>query len=410
MSSRILQEKWSVLAIFWLIYLLNYADRQVLSSVLPLVKREWLLSDTQLGMLSGIFFWVFAPLVLISGNLADVLSRRAIIIGSLVVWSAATAGSGMAGAFGVLLVMRGLTAFGESLYYPAANSMIGDLHGLSSRSTAMSFHQTAVYIGTISSGTLAAYIGQQYGWRSSFWVFGLAGIGMALVVAALLPEPERGGADLIWPVPMTAAGRLRLILNRPTVMFLTIGTISKILVLSAYLSWTPTMLFRKFGMTLAQAGFHATFWHNLGAIAGVLAGGRLADTLRARTDLGRPLVQLIGLAAGVPFLFLIGRSSDLLVVNMSLAIFGVCRGMFDSNEFAAVYDVIRPEARATVTGMMMCLGFIAGGFAPVLIGRMGETMGIDGAMSWLAAAYAVGAVSVACACKFTFRRDLLRQG
>ena len=175
MSSRILQEKWSVLAIFWLIYLLNYADRQVLSSVLPLVKREWLLSDTQLGMLSGIFFWVFAPLVLISGNLADVLSRRAIIIGSLVVWSAATAGSGMAGAFGVLLVMRGLTAFGESLYYPAANSMIGDLHGLSSRSTAMSFHQTAVYIGTISSGTLAAYIGQQYGWRSSFWVFGLAG-------------------------------------------------------------------------------------------------------------------------------------------------------------------------------------------------------------------------------------------
>ncbi len=409
MSRRITLSKWQVLAIFWLIYLLNYADRQVLSSVLPLVKKEWLLSDTQLGMLSGIFFWVFAPLVLISGNLADVLSRRTIIVCSLVVWSAATAGSGMAGAFGVLLVMRGLTAFGESFYYPAANSMIGDLHGLSSRSTAMSFHQTAVYIGTISSGTLAAYIGQQYGWRSSFWVFGLAGLAMALVVARLLPEPQRGGADLIQTVAMTAVERLRLIFNRPTVLFLTIGTISKILVLSAYLSWTPTMLFRKFGMTLAQAGFHATFWHNLGAIAGVLVGGRLADTLRSRTELGRPLVQLIGLSAGVPFLFLIGSSSELLVVNISLAIFGVCRGFFDSNEFAAVYDVIRPEARATVTGMMMCLGFVAGGFAPVLIGRMGETMGIDGAMSWLAAVYAVGAISVGCACLFTFRRDLLKQ-
>ena len=202
--------KWRVLIIFWLIYLLNYADRQVLSSVLPLVKKEWLLSDTQLGALSGVFFWVFAPLVLVSGNLADTLSRRWIIIGSLIVWSAATAGSGMVGAFTGLLVMRGLTAFGEAFYYPAANSMIGDLHGSGSRSTAMSLHQTAVYIGTMTSGTAAAYLGQQYGWRSAFWIFGAAGIGMAFVVAAFLPEPVRGAVDSQPVVPMSLRQRFQL--------------------------------------------------------------------------------------------------------------------------------------------------------------------------------------------------------
>ena len=401
--------KWRVLIIFWLIYLLNYADRQVLSSVLPLVKKEWLLSDTQLGALSGVFFWVFAPLVLVSGNLADTLSRRWIIIGSLIVWSAATAGSGMVGAFTGLLVMRGLTAFGEAFYYPAANSMIGDLHGSGSRSTAMSLHQTAVYIGTMTSGTAAAYLGQQYGWRSAFWIFGAAGIVMALVVAAFLPEPVRGAADSQPVVPMSLRQRFQLICAKPTVLLLTLGTVSKILVLSAYLSWTPTMLFRKFGISLTQAGFHATFWHNLGAIAGVLVGGRLADALHAKTNLSRPLIQLIGLSGGIPFIYLLGSSSDFTTVMVSLGIFGFCRGLFDSNEFAAVYDVIRPEARATVTGMMMCLGFIAGGFAPLAIGRLGETLGLDGAMSWLALVYAFGALSVGCACLFTFRRDLLLQ-
>ena len=135
----------------------------------------------------------------------------------------------------------------------------------------------------------------------------------------------------------------------------------------------------------------------------------MADSLRSRTVLSRPFIQLAGLAGGVPFLYLIGASSNFTVVLASLGIFGFCRGLFDSNEFAAVYDVIRPEARATVTGMMMCFGFIAGGFAPVVVGYFGQSLGIDGAMSWLAVAYAIGGLSVATACVFTFRTDLLRK-
>ena len=401
--------KWLILAVFWAIYLLNYADRQVLSSVLPLVKQEYLLSDAQLGTLSGVFFWVFAPLVLLSGNLSDTYSRRTIIVGALVVWSAATAGSGLVVGFGGLLLMRGLTAIGESFYYPAASSMLSDMHGSTSRSTAMSLHQSAVYLGTMTSGTLAAYAGQHYGWRWAFFLFGGAGIVMALVARITLQEPERGASDQRLVVQqLSVAERFRIIFARPTVGLLTIGTISKILVLAAYLSWTPTLLYRKFGMTLVEAGFHATFWHNMGALAGVLAGGRLADALSTRTAISRPLILFAGLAGGVPFIYLLGSSSDRVVVFIALALFGFCRGMFDSNEFAAVYDVIRPEARATVTGMMMCMGFIAGGFAPLLVGKLGHTLGLDTAVSWLAAAYAVGAVAAGSACLFTFRQDLAK--
>ena len=400
--------KWIILAVFWAIYLLNYADRQVLSSVLPLIKQEYQLTDSQLGALSGVFFWVFAPLVLISGNLSDMYSRRTIIVCALIVWSAATAGSGLIAGFAGLLLMRGLTAIGESFYYPAASSMLSDMHGAGTRSTAMSLHQSAVYLGTMTSGTLAAYVGQTYGWRWAFLVFGAVGIAMAAVARLTLREPQRGAADQRAVEVLSVADRFKVILACPTVGLLTIGTISKILVLAAYLSWTPTLLFRKFGMTLVEAGFHATFWHNMGALAGVLAGGRMADALRARTDISRPVILFAGLAGGVPFIYLLGSSSDRMVVFVSLALFGFCRGMFDSNEFAAVYDVIRPEARATVTGVMMCLGFIAGGFAPLLVGRVGETLGLDKAVSWLSVAYAVGAMAAASACLFTFRKDLAK--
>jgi hypothetical protein len=117
----------------------------------------------------------------------------------------------------------------------------------------------------------------------------------------------------------------------PTAVLLTLAFLGMILVNTAYLTWTPTLLVRKFGLPLAKAGFHATFWHHAGAAAGVLAGGRLADARAPRSAIYRPIIQAAGLFLGAPFIFLLGWSRSKVLVYASLALFGIFRGLYDSN-------------------------------------------------------------------------------
>src|SRR5262249_57276903 len=153
-------------------------------SVFPLLKQELGLSQTQLGLLGSSVFWVYALLVPVAGGLGDVLSRKSLIALALLLWSTSTFLSGLVSGFVLLFLFRALTGTGEAFYYPAANSMISDYHGQSTRALAMGIHQTSVYFGIVVSGTLAGYIGQQYGWRWAFVSFGAAGILLGPVASA----------------------------------------------------------------------------------------------------------------------------------------------------------------------------------------------------------------------------------
>src|SRR5260370_27110174 len=154
--------KWAVVAVFWCVYFVNQADRQVIFSVFPLLQRDFGLSNTQLGLLGSSFQWVYAAVVPIAGGLGDIMSRRSLIVLALVVWSLATLSSGLVAGFGLLLTLRALTGAAEAFYYPAATSTIGDYHGQTTRAFAMSVHQTSVYAGIVCSGAMAGYIGQRY--------------------------------------------------------------------------------------------------------------------------------------------------------------------------------------------------------------------------------------------------------
>src|SRR5713226_7669786 len=187
--------KWLVLVLFWCIYFLNHADRQVLFSVFPLIQRELGLTEMQLGLLGSSFFWVYALLVPIAGGLGDVLSRKSLIALALLLWSAATFLSGLVGGFALLFLFRALTGTGEAFYYPAANSMISDYHGQPTRALAMGIHQTSVYFGIVVSGALAGYVGQTFGWRWAFLSFGATGILVAWIAWKCLIEPRRGQSD-----------------------------------------------------------------------------------------------------------------------------------------------------------------------------------------------------------------------
>ena len=406
--------KWVVVAVFWCVYFLNQADRQVIFSVFPLLQKELGLSNTQLGLLGSSFQWVYAILVPVAGGLGDVVSRRNLIALALLVWSVATFTSGLVAGFALLLLLRAITGAGEAFYYPAANSIISDYHGQQTRALAMSVHQTSVYVGIVCSGALAGYIGQEYGWRLAFMTFGCVGIVVSLLVRRGIHEPRRGqsdsGAAAAAPgtPEMPLRARLAEVLSNSTAVPLMLAFLGMNFVNVACLTWTPTLLYQKFELSLANSGFHATFYHHAGAFLGVLLGGRLADRWARRSRLSRPLIQLAGLTMGAPFIFLLGWADSSLVVFVSLGLFGLCRGLYDSNLFASLYEVVRPEARATATGLMLAVAFLGGGSAALAVGWLSQHIGLDSALASTSVFYLLAAAVLLATCLFWFRRDAAR--
>ena len=157
------------------------------------------LSGLQLGLLGSSFAWVYGLLAPLAGNLADRISRKTAILGGLCAWSVVCAGSGVSANFTELVSFRGAQGLGESIYYPAAMSMISDYHGAATRSRAMGLHQTSVYAGTIAGGFFAALIGERYGWRFSVLIFGAMGVLLSLA-SGVFCASRRGALPTTIPV------------------------------------------------------------------------------------------------------------------------------------------------------------------------------------------------------------------
>src|SRR5438128_3510500 len=221
--------KWRVVAMLWLISFFNYADRQAIFSVFPLLEREMHLTPVQLGLLGSAFAWVYGLGAPFAGMVVDRIRRKTAILGGLHTWSLICMATVTSSKFGHLFFWRAAEGLGETFYYPASMSLISDYHGRDTRSRAMGLHQTSVYMGTIGGGFFAGYIGQYYGWRWSFIVFGGLGILLGLVVNRWVIEPEKNSDDLEKAAagdPTQTARRmpmsefLKNLASNPTVLFL----------------------------------------------------------------------------------------------------------------------------------------------------------------------------------------------
>jgi sugar phosphate permease len=244
---------------------------------------------------------------------------------------------------------------------------------------------------------VSGYMGQAYGWQSSFYLFGLLGVLLGLVLMIALREVPRGaseGAAAHATLNWTASGTLRVIgrlLTHPTVATLILVFVGANFVAAIFLTWMPSYLFRQFRMSLGLAGLNATAWLQMASVIGVLAGGYLADRAARRRPGGRMLIQALGLLAGVPFLFMTGWTLAVPVLVFSMIGFGFFKGMYDANIWASLYDVVPAEHRATGLGFMNSIGWLGAGFAPVAIARASETWGMSACLSATAAIYfAVG--------------------
>src|SRR3954468_20821157 len=179
---------WVLVALLWLVAFLNAADRNILVAVLPDLKAEFSLSNSQLALLGSVFFWIYAVGAFVAGRIGDSVRRTRVILAGLIFWSLATGSSALATGFGLLLAMRGLVAVGESAYYPTATALIGDWHRPEMRSRALSVHQTAVFAGAGLGAVGAGLIADHFGWRMPFLVFAGAGLVWCLFIFRLLKD------------------------------------------------------------------------------------------------------------------------------------------------------------------------------------------------------------------------------
>jgi MFS family permease len=381
--------KWWVVAMLWFVCFFNYADRQAIFSVFPLLKSEMHLSDMQLGVVGAAFMWIYALGAPLAGLIGDRVNRKALILGGLIFWSVIATATALSRTYWHLVLLRALEGLGETFYYPASMSLLSDYHGRGTRSRAMGIHQSSVYAGTIAGGTVAGFMGQHYGWRSSFYVFGSLGVLLGVLLMAFLREPVRGEAENVAvhaPDSGLKAALAGVFAHRmvPVLIAVFIGAN---FVAMVFLTWMPSFLYRKFGMTLAMAGLNGTAYLQIASVLGVLSGGFLADRLAKKRAAGRMVAQAIGLAGGIPFLFLTGWTVSVPVLVLAMTGFGYFKGLYDANIWASLYDVVKPERRATALGLMNSLGWLGGSAAPIAIAAAAGSWGMSAAISATAAVY-----------------------
>jgi MFS family permease len=404
--------RWYVVGMLWWISFFNYADRQAVFSVFPLLEKELHLNAVELGLLGSSFAWMYGLSAPFAGAVVDRVRRVTAILFGLQTWSLICMATALSRNFRQLFFFRAAEGLGETVYFPASMSLVSDYHGMQTRSRAMGLHQTSVYIGTIAGGYFAGLIGQRFGWRMSFVVFGGLGMVLGVVLRRFLIEPPRGAAESgLKEASLPPLAALRVIFRTPTVRLLMAAFLCANFVAVVLLTWMPKFLYDKFHMNLATAGLTATVFAQLASMTGSPLGGWLADTLRARWAGGRLMVQAIGLICGAPFVVLCGMTNSVGWLIVALTFWGLFKGLYDGNIFASLFDVVPPEARGSAAGWMNLVGWLGGGgSAPLVIGWIAQSRGLSLPIALASVIYGAGALALLIAIVFFVGKDAARIG
>ncbi len=391
---------WEFISLLWFAFFFNQADRQVFNIALPAVRDDLGLNDVQLGLIASAFILAIGVFVPLAGYVGDRFSKKSVIMLSLLIWSSATFFTGFSGGFLVLILLRSIVGGSEAFYAPAANALIGEKFK-SNLGHAMAIHQTALYIGIIGSGIIGGYITEHYGWRTVFYIFG--GIGIILFIIMLF-RLENGLVSYREQKITVFDGIKSLVANR-TALFLTASFACMVFVNVGYLTWTSTFLHEKFGLSLTEAGFSSMFYHHACAFVGVMISGKFSDKLAAKNIGARLKIQACALLLGAPFIFFMGWGATLPVVYVSLGLFGLFRGMYDSNIYASLFAVVDERIRASVSSAMIMCAYIIGSLAPTVLAYFKSEVGLTNGLASLSLFYILGGILIFIALKFTFKRD-----
>lgn len=370
---------WVLVGLLWFVALLNYLDRQMLStmqSAMQLDIKELAIAEN-FGRVMGIFLLIYGLMSPVAGMIADRINRKWLIVGSLFVWSSVTYALGHAETFQQVYWLRALMGVSEALYLPTGLAMIADFHSSKTRSLAIGIHISGLYAGQALGG-FGATIAANYSWHTVFHWFGIIGVIYAIILIFLLHEKEGHagtGTAKLNSIPGKTNIRKRSLLSSFGVI---LGTVSFWILLFYFMApsfpgwatknWLPTLFAENLGLEMAKAGPMATISIAIASFIGVLIGGPMSDRWVQKNIRGRIYTSAIGLILTVPSLILLGYGHTYAGLIGPAILFGIGFGMFDTNNMPILCQIIPQQYRATAYGIMNMMGVFAGYTVTLLLG------------------------------------------
>lgn len=377
---------WILIGLLWLVAFLNAADRSIIVAVMPSIRDEFGLTNTQLALLNSLFFWVYAVAAFVAGRMGDSVRRSRIIIYGLIFWSMATGLTGLSTGFAMLLAYRGLVALGEATYYPTATALISDWHKPKWRGRALSLHQTGVFAGAGLGAFFAGFLADKFSWHTPFFAFAIAGLLHAVVLWAFLRDAPVVTAAAKREEPLGMIFRIKPALMLCVVFFLANGASTGVTV------WAPTYVHDSLKLDLAGSAMVGSATINIAGFLTVPFGGFLADWMAKRTPIGRFYTLAIGLSLAALLLLPLTAMTTATGVSIVLIATSFGKGIFDGCIYSAMHDVVPPHARATAVGAMTMIGFFGAGITPFIVAGASEEFGMAAGMTSLASFYVVAVV------------------
>lgn len=381
-NERIPARSWYALLILTLIYSIHFLDRTMISIIVEPVRKEFLLSDSQIGLLTGLAYGAtFALAGIPLGMMIDRVHRVRLLAAIVTIWSAMTALSGIAASYMQLLLARIGVGAAESGGSPASLSLISDLFPQRRRSTAVGIFFLSTGLGAVMSVAIGGYVTAHYGWRASMLIAGIPGLLLALVLLVTVAEPRRGATESASPVAEKAPGArdaVRYIWKTSPVLHLMMAMALTAGGVAAMNTWMPSFLMRFHAMNVKEAGMSLALAGGIFSSLGSFVGGFLCDKVarvhaRRRMDLG-VLVCVLATVAAVSGLAVSSNWSAVGLMALS--------NMLSFVVFPAVYGsvlgIVITTMRGTTSAAMQVLSNLVGyGMGPLLVGMLSDVYGGD---------------------------------
>ena len=390
-----------LLAVLALINFVNFADRQVLNPLVPLLRAHFNVSDAQLGSLQMVLLVVLALASIPFGYLADRFNEPKIICAGVMIWSVAAIGSGLAPTFAFLFFVRGMVGIGEAAYAPAAQSLISDSFSREHRALAQSIFASGMILGGISGLALGGIMGARHGWQHAFIIVGVLGIIPGLS-ALKLKEPARRPRSEVVP--------LRQLLRVPAFVAMIVAGICITFASVSFVTWGIDYATNYKGFSLREAALSLAVIALLSSVLGALCGGFFADLAQKRFVFGRVMVMACAFLIAAPFLLLAIQSDEKWVVLAGFFVAMFFMSWYHGPTTAVLHDLTPQRAHATAVGLYMFATQLFGALGPLLIGKVSDMSDLQIGLQAAAAVVVFGALLLSLVVYFVRRDGLHHPG
>jgi MFS family permease len=368
---------WLALGMLWFVYVLNFLDRQLMSILAKPIQDALHVSDSQLGLIGGLYFAMFYCFIAIPvGWLADRTNRVAVLSLACGIWSAATVACGLSRGYGQFAFARMTVGFGEAGGVPPSYAIISDYFPPSRRGTALGIYNLGPPVGAALGIAFGAAIAAAFNWRYAFVILGVVGLAAAIVLPLMVKEPPRGGLDASHAAPVQRAGfwsTLKMFFSRPTLVLASLGSGATQFVTYGLGNFATLFLMREKGMALSQVAVWYALVVGIGMSAGIYASGRVIDRFRKKSKVVYAMAPVISLTLAIPFYIGFVWAPTWPMALAFLTGPTVLNYFYLSSSVALVQEEVRPDQRVMAGALLLLvMNFIGLGLGPTYVGAASD--------------------------------------